>query len=102
VILAPLGAVSLIYNAALARIMLGDHFGKAAILGTGLVAGGAVLIAVFGVVEEREHGLNELLVLFGRGAFVAFFSVEGFVIIVALVLVSLIRMRPGEWRLGGS
>jgi hypothetical protein len=68
--------------------MLGDHFGKRAIGGTGLVACGAVLIAVFGVVDEREHGLDELLVLFGRAAFVAFFSVEGFVILVALGLVS--------------
>jgi hypothetical protein len=83
-----LGAVSLIYNALLARLMLGDVFGKGAIVGTGLVAAGAVLIAVFGVVEEREHSLDELLRLFGRKAFVVFFSIEGFVIIVTLVIVS--------------
>ena len=87
VILAPLGAVSLIYNALLARLILGDQFGKAAIAGTGLVAAGAVLIAVFGVVQEREHSLDELLRLFGRPAFIAFFSIEGFVIIVALITV---------------
>jgi len=58
-------------------------------VGTGLVAAGAVLIAVFGVVEEREHSLDELLRLFGRKAFVVFFSIEGFVIIVTLVTVSL-------------
>jgi hypothetical protein len=68
--------------------MLGDVFGKGAIVGTGLVAGGAVLIAVFGVVEEREHSLDELLRLFGREAFVVFFSIEGFVIVVTLVTVS--------------
>lgn len=68
---------------------MGDTFGKGAIAGTGLVALGAVLIAVFGVVQEREHSLDELLRLFGRPAFVAFFSVEGFVIIVALVTVRL-------------
>lgn len=68
--------------------MLGDVFGKGAIVGTGLVAGGAVLIAVFGVVEEREHSLDELLRLFGRKAFVVFFAVEGFIIVVTLVLVS--------------
>jgi hypothetical protein len=68
--------------------MLGDVFGKGAIVGTGLVAAGAVLIAVFGVVEEREHSLDELLRLFGRKAFVVFFSIEGFVIIVTLVAVS--------------
>lgn len=89
VILAPLGAVSLIYNALLARLILGDTFGKGAIGGTGLVAVGAVLIAVFGVVQEREHSLDELLRLFQRPAFVAFFSIEGAVIVVALVTVSL-------------
>jgi len=68
--------------------MLGDVFGKGAVVGTGLVALGAVLIAVFGVVEEREHSLDELLRLFGRKAFVVFFAVEGFVIVVTLVLVS--------------
>lgn len=66
---------------------MGDTFGKGAIAGTGLVALGAVLIAVFGVVQEREHSLDELLRLFGRPAFIAFFSIEGFVIIVALVTV---------------
>lgn len=87
VILAPLGAVSLIYNALLARVILGDTFGKGAIFGTGLVAMGAVLIAVFGVVQEREHSLDELLRLFSRPPFVAFFSVEAFVIVVALATV---------------
>ena len=57
-------------------------------VGTGLVAAGAVLIAVFGVVDEREHSLDEVLRLFGRKAFVVFFSIEGFVIIVTLVTVS--------------
>ncbi|WVR06859.1 hypothetical protein IAU60_003895 [Kwoniella sp. DSM 27419] len=84
VILAPLGAVSLIFNALLARLMLGDKFGPTWLLGTALVAGGAVLIAVFGVVQEDEHGLDELLRLFRRGAFVAFFSVIS--VLTALVL----------------
>ncbi|WVQ79937.1 hypothetical protein IAT38_002038 [Cryptococcus sp. DSM 104549] len=84
VILAPLGAVSLIFNALLARFLLGDTFGPSWAVGTGLVAGGAVMIAVFGVVPDEEHGLDELLVLFGRGPFVAFFSVV--LVITAAVL----------------
>ena len=66
-------------------------------MGTGLVAAGAVLIAVFGVVEEREHSLDELLRLFGRKAFVVFFSIEGFVIIVTLVAVSISSWYIWEW-----
>lgn len=68
--------------------MLGDVFGKGAVVGTGLVALGAILIAVFGVVEEKEHSLDELLRLFGRKAFVVFFVIEGFVIVVTLITVS--------------
>ncbi|WVF71370.1 hypothetical protein IAT40_006174 [Kwoniella sp. CBS 6097] len=86
VILAPLGAVSLIFNALLARLMLGDTFGPTWIGGTGLVALGAVLIAVFGVVDEGEHNLDELLRLFRRGAFVGFFSVMS--VATALVLLA--------------
>ncbi|OCF32939.1 hypothetical protein I316_05276 [Kwoniella heveanensis BCC8398] len=86
VILAPLGAVSLIFNALLARLMLGDTFGPTWIGGTALVAVGAVLIAVFGVVEEGEHNLDELLRLFKRGAFVGFFSVMS--VATALVLLA--------------
>ncbi|WVN88600.1 uncharacterized protein L203_103811 [Cryptococcus depauperatus CBS 7841] len=75
VILAPLGAVSLVFNALLARIILGDRFGVNWVIGTALVAGGAVIIAIFGVVPDEKHGLDELLVLLRRPTFVAFFSV---------------------------
>ncbi|KAK4687462.1 magnesium transporter, partial [Tremellales sp. Uapishka_1] len=86
VILAPLGAVSLLWNALLAKILLGDVFTKTTFGGTVLVAGGAVLIAVFGVVNEPNHSLDDLLTLFARPAFVAFFSIV--CIAVAVVIVS--------------
>lgn len=88
VILAPLGAVSLIYNALLARLILGDRFGARMVAGTALVAAGAVLIAVFGVVEEREHSIDELLLLWGRPAFLAFFWVVIGLTLIVLVVVS--------------
>ncbi|KAG6842212.1 hypothetical protein C0991_000182 [Blastosporella zonata] len=64
VILAPLGAVSLLWNAFFARIILGDVFSPWMILGTILIAGGAVLIAVFGIVPEPTRSLEDLLALF--------------------------------------
>ena len=88
IILAPLGAVSLIYNALLARVILGDVFGKTAIVGTTLVALGAVLIAVFGVVREEEHSLDELLRLWRRGPFLAFFLTMVAMVVIVLVSVS--------------
>ena len=89
VILAPLGAVSLIFNALLAKILLGDHFGASSILGTGLVTVGAVLIAVFGVVQEEEHSLDDLLELWARPAFLVFFSIVTAAVIILLVAVRL-------------
>ncbi|KAI0052896.1 hypothetical protein FA95DRAFT_1553198 [Auriscalpium vulgare] len=86
VILAPLGAVSLLWNAFFARLLLGDVFSPWMILGTLLIAGGAVLIAVFGIVPEPTHSLEDLLVLFGRPTFVAYFSLLAFTVVVCLAI----------------
>ncbi|KAJ8457230.1 hypothetical protein ONZ45_g18394 [Pleurotus djamor] len=86
VILAPLGAVSLLWNAFFARILLGDVFSPWMILGTFLIAGGAILIAVFGIVPEPTHSLEDLLYLFRRPAFVAYFSILGSVVFIALLV----------------
>ncbi|KAI8995645.1 hypothetical protein BD414DRAFT_435769 [Trametes punicea] len=85
VILAPLGAVSLLWNAFFARILLGDVFSAWMVLGTLLIAGGAVLIAVFGIVPEPTHSLEDLLSLFNRPTFVAYFSILGVFVFVWLV-----------------
>ncbi|KAG6890405.1 hypothetical protein C0995_008759 [Termitomyces sp. Mi166 len=77
VILAPLGAVSLLWNALFARFILGDVFSPWMILGTILIAGGAVLIAFFGIVPEPTRSLEDLVVLFSRPAFVIYFSILG-------------------------
>ncbi|KAF8506694.1 hypothetical protein F5888DRAFT_1902347 [Russula emetica] len=89
VILAPLGAVSLLCNAFFACFILGDVLSLWMILGTLLIAGGAVLIAVFGIVPEPTHSLEDLLVLFSRPAFVAYFSLLGFAVLVCLAITHL-------------
>src|SRR5882762_1065429 len=87
VILAPLGAVSLLCNAFFACFILGDVFSLWMILGTFLIAGGAVLIAIFGIVPEPTRSLEDLLQLWGRPAFVAYFSTLGVLVIICLVIV---------------
>ncbi|KAI0031166.1 hypothetical protein K488DRAFT_52717, partial [Vararia minispora EC-137] len=84
VILAPLGAVSLLWNAFFARILLGDGFSPWVFLGTLLIAGGAVLIGIFGVVPEPTHSLEDLLALFRRPAFIIYFSLLGLFLILSL------------------
>ncbi|KAF9015156.1 hypothetical protein BDQ17DRAFT_22534 [Cyathus striatus] len=86
VILAPLGAVSLLWNAFFARLILGDVFSPWMLLGTILIAGGAVLIAVFGIVPEQTRSLEDLLALFRRPAFIAYFSALGFIVLFCLIV----------------
>lgn len=69
-------------------MLLGDAFSIWMVFGTILIAGGAVLIAVFGVVPEPTHSLEDLLILFGRPAFVVYFSLLGVFVVVALAIVS--------------
>ncbi|KAI0296197.1 hypothetical protein BC826DRAFT_1005822 [Russula brevipes] len=102
VILAPLGAVSLLWNAFFACFILGDVFSLWMILGTLLIAGGAVLVAIFGIVPEPTHSLEDLLVLFSRPAFVAYFTLLGLTVLVCLAITHLaeysyshrLRSRP--------
>ena len=58
------------------------------IIGTLFIAGGAVLIAIFGIVPEPTHSLEDLLILFSRPAFVAYFTLLGFAVLVCLAIVS--------------
>ncbi|TFY54775.1 hypothetical protein EVJ58_g8661 [Rhodofomes roseus] len=86
VILAPLGAVSLLWNAFFARILLGDVFSIWMLLGTLLIAGGAVLIAIYGIVPEPTHSLEDLLMLWNRPVFIVYFSLLGMVTVVSLAI----------------
>ncbi|KAF4623904.1 hypothetical protein D9613_001803 [Agrocybe pediades] len=91
VILAPLGAVSLLWNAFFARLLLGDVFSPWMILGTILIAGGAILIAFFGIVPEQTRSLEDLLSLFRRPTFIVYFSILGVVVFVSLVVTHVVE-----------
>jgi len=54
------------------------------LLGTIFIAGGAVLIAVFGIVPEPTRSLEDLLELFRRPAFAAYFSILALVVVLSL------------------
>ena len=65
------------------------------ILGTILIAGGAILIAFFGIVPEQTRSLEDLLALFRRPAFIAYFSVLGFIVVCCLIIVSVLPTLVG-------
>ncbi|KAF9478516.1 hypothetical protein BDN70DRAFT_835894 [Pholiota conissans] len=91
VILAPLGAVSLLWNAFFARFLLGDKFSPWMILGTILIAGGAIMIAFFGIVKEQTRSLEDLLRLFRRPTFIVYFSILGFLVLICLAITHLME-----------
>lgn len=55
--------------------------------GTILIAGGAVLIAIFGVVPEKTHSLEELIQLYNRPSFIVWMILQ-FVLLVAILSVA--------------
>ncbi|KAF9428229.1 hypothetical protein BGZ94_003050 [Podila epigama] len=74
IILAPLGAVTLVFNALFARLLLGDVFSRQSAIGTVLILLGAIMIGLFGVVPEPSHSLEDLIALWKRPAFIIYFS----------------------------
>ena len=91
VILAPLQASGLIFNAALASLMLAEAFTRLSFVGTVLVSVGAGLIAGFGALEEPSHNLRELLVMFERVPFMIWMGVQ-FGIVVLILIVSRVML----------
>jgi drug/metabolite transporter (DMT)-like permease len=86
VILAPLQASGLIFNAILASLILHEGFTKMSLLGTVLVSLGAGLIAGFGALEEPSHNLGELLEMYSRMEFLIWMGIQLGIVIGILVV----------------
>ncbi|KAF8930147.1 hypothetical protein EDD21DRAFT_364110 [Dissophora ornata] len=85
IILAPLGAVTLVFNALFARLLLGDQFSRQSAAGTFLILLGAIMIGLFGIVPEPSHSLEDLIQLWKRPAFIIYFSLTEFTVVSLLV-----------------
>jgi len=85
VILAPLQASGLIFNAVFASLILHEGFSRLSLLGTILVSVGAGLIAGFGALEEPSHNLQELLRMFLQVAFLVWMGIQVGVVILILI-----------------
>jgi magnesium transporter len=86
VILAPLQASGLIFNAILAGVILHEGFTRLSLVGTVLVCVGAGLIAGFGALEEPSHNLDELLDMFSRTPFLVWMGIQLGIVVVILVV----------------
>ena len=86
VILAPLQASGLIFNAIFASLILHEGFTRLSLLGTLLVSVGAGLIAGFGALEEPSHNLQELLTMFSQITFLVWMGIQMAIVVVILVV----------------
>ncbi|KAI0217317.1 hypothetical protein L0F63_002541, partial [Massospora cicadina] len=84
-LLAPLGAFSLVCNVVVAKLMLGDPGSWQAGVGTLVILLGALLVGGFGSLNESDRSLDDLLILYGRPQFIAYFAAQDAMILIAMV-----------------
>ncbi|KAJ1773591.1 hypothetical protein LPJ74_000507 [Coemansia sp. RSA 1843] len=89
---APLAAVGLVANAVFARWILHSTFARTDALGTLMVTVGSCCVAAFGAIDEPLLSLHDLLLLYKRPTYVAFFSIY-LMLVVALVVAELYWRR---------
>lgn len=94
-VLSTLQASGLVFNSICASVILGEPFTRHSLVGTLLVATGALLIAFFGAVAEPSHNLDQLLALLGRRSFVVWMAVTASVVFALVTTAWLLkRMYP--------
>ncbi|OCL05008.1 hypothetical protein AOQ84DRAFT_225295 [Glonium stellatum] len=94
-VLSTLQASGLVFNSICASIILSEPFTRYSLIGTILVAAGAVLIGTFGALTEPSHNLDQLLSLLGRRQFLLWLWGTGFAVVLVLIATwSMKRMFP--------
>ncbi|KAF2131157.1 hypothetical protein P153DRAFT_365753 [Dothidotthia symphoricarpi CBS 119687] len=94
-VLSTLQASGLVFNSICASMILSEPFTRYSLIGTTLVALGALLIALFGAISEPSHNLDQLLVLLGRKHFLVWMFSTLVVVLLLIVATWLLkRMYP--------
>jgi nitroreductase len=82
---AALQASGLVFNSICASLLLHEPFTRYSLVGTLLVAAGALLIALFGAIAEPSHNLDQLLALLSRTNFLLWMLATAFIVIFLVV-----------------
>ncbi|KAL9086798.1 MAG: hypothetical protein Q9165_006945 [Trypethelium subeluteriae] len=88
-VLSTLQASGLVFNSICASLLLQEPFTRYSLIGTLLVALGALLIALYGAIPEPSHSLRGLLLLLGRSEFIAWI-IATFVVVLILIGVAFV------------
>eukprot|EP00842_Homolaphlyctis_polyrhiza_P000024 jgi/Hompol1/1021/HPOL_004420-RA len=95
VVLAPLGSAGLIFNIIFSSIFIGTHITRYDWAGTVLIVIGCAIVSTFGsTIPETRQTIDDLIRLYSRPAFIAFFSTQ-----VALVVFTFILIKYLEFNL---
>ncbi|KAL9078968.1 MAG: hypothetical protein Q9157_002111 [Trypethelium eluteriae] len=91
-VLSTLQASGLVFNSICASLLLQEPFTRYSLIGTVLVALGALLIALYGAIPEPSHSLRGLLLLLGRSEFIAWI-IATFVAVFCLIGIAFVLAR---------
>ncbi|UPX16252.1 uncharacterized protein EKO05_0006662 [Ascochyta rabiei] len=94
-VLSTLQASGLVFNSICASIILHEPFTRYSLIGTVLVAAGALLIALFGAIAEPSHNLDQLLALLARRHFIMWMVATALIVVFLLAAnATLYRIYP--------
>ncbi|KAI9014556.1 hypothetical protein CLU79DRAFT_766411 [Phycomyces nitens] len=99
VILAPIGAMNLVFNTVAARLVLGDPLTQRSIIGTMLIVTGALLVGFFGIINEPNHSLDDLILLYKRPTFIIYFGILESGLVLLMLLTQYLDYRYGSLEL---
>ncbi|KAL2842242.1 hypothetical protein BJY01DRAFT_5467 [Aspergillus pseudoustus] len=98
-VLSTLQASGLVFNTIFATLILGEAFTRYSLLGTILVCGGAVLIAIFGAIGEPAHTLDQLLELLRGRDFILWVAGTGLLSVVIMSGSKLLQLfTTARWK----
>lgn len=87
-ILAPLGSIGLIFNIIFSSIFIGTKITRFDWIGTVFIVAGCAVVSTFGSkIPQPRLSIPDIIRLFTRPAFIAYFSVELFIDLLILFLI---------------
>jgi len=93
-VLSTLQASGLVFNSICASLILGEPFTRWSLGGTLLVAGGAILIAIFGAIPEPAHNLDQLLQLMGQKTFIIWMIMQALLVAIIIGIAAFLARIP--------